>query len=192
VVVVVLLACIISNLTSNSSNASSSTANQQASTSTQVSQSTQPTTVPTKQPTATPTQAPTATPVPTETQAQQEINYKNSTTSTTVTNLDKDGSSDQGKDVHFTGAILNFIKNPSGNTEGANVDEQGYSSSSVIQILFTPDTNLSSLNQGDIIEIWGQDLGVFSETNAFGGSIQEVVIQAQYMNDQTTGYQANS
>ena len=40
-----------------------------------------------------------------------------------------------------------------------------------------------------ILEVWGTDGGVFSGQNAFGGTVQEVGIAAQYMTDKTTNYQ---
>ncbi len=87
---------------------------------------------------------------------------------------------------------MNFVKDSSGNTAGANVDAQDSYSSSVIQVTFTPGTDITKLNEGDILEVWGTDDGTFSGTNAFGGTIQEVSITAQYITDQTTNYQADN
>lgn len=134
------------------------------------------------QPTVAPTQVPTVSP------AQLETVYKASTTSTTVATLDKDGNVDQGKDVHFTATILNFVKDDSGNTAGANVDDPN--TSGVIQVVFPQGTDLSRLNTGDTLEVWGTDAGVSSGPNAFGATVQEVGIAALYMTDQTTGYHA--
>jgi cytoskeletal protein RodZ len=134
------------------------------------------------QPTVAPTQVPTASP------AQLETVYKASTTSTTVATLDKDGNVDQGKDVHFTATILNFVKDDSGNTAGANVDDPN--TSGVIQVVFPQGTDLSRLNTGDTLEVWGTDAGVSSGPNAYGATVQEVGIAALYMADQTTGYHA--
>jgi len=203
---VLVLSCVfcgvISSVASKTSDTSNTTTNQAvvptnvATKVVQVVQTTVPTPKPTLAPTATPTPkptlAPTATPSPTESASQSETDYKNSTTSTTVANLDKDGNTDQGKDVHFTSKILNFVKDSSGNTAGANVNASDSYSSSVIQVTFTPGTDITKLNEGDILEVWGTDDGAFSGTNAFGGTVQEVSITAQYMNDQTTNYQANS
>lgn len=130
---------------------------------------------------------------PTKTQAQIEAAYKASTKSITVTNLDKDGSADKGKEVHFTSKIVQFVKDSTGKTAGANVSDADTSySSSLVQVAFTPGTDITRLNQGDILEVWGTDQGVFSGTNAFGGTVQEVGITAHYMEDQTTKYQANT
>lgn len=138
------------------------------------------------QPTMQPTQAPTEPPTPTLSPAQLEKAYKASTTDTTVVALDKDGNNDQGEDVHFMCTILNFVKDSNGNTAGANVDDPN--SSSVIQVAFPDGTDLSQLNTGDTLEVWGTDDGTSSGTNAFGATIQEVGVTALYMTDQTTGY----
>jgi len=128
---------------------------------------------PTPSPTATPKPKPTTTP-----------------TDTDVTTLDKNGSTGMGTDVHFTSTILNFVKDSSGVTAGANLSDSG--SSSVIQVLFTPGSDIAQLNQDDTLEIWGTNLGSSTGTNAFGGTIQEVGVQAKYMYDKTTGYKADS
>jgi hypothetical protein len=135
------------------------------------------------QPTVAPTKAP-----PTVSPAQLETAYKASTINTTVATLDKDGNVDNGKDVHFTSTILNFVKDDSGNTAGANVDDPN--TSGVIQVVFPQGTDLSRLNTGDTLEVWGTDAGVSSGPNAFGATVQEVGIGALYMTDQTTGYHA--
>lgn len=143
---------------------------------------------PTEVPTDTP--APTDTPIPTQSPAQVEKAYKASTAATTVTNLDKDGNSDKGKDIRFTCKILKFVKDDSGNTAGANVDDPDYSPG-VVQISFPDGTDLSKLNEGDILMVWGNDGGVFSGKNAFGGDVQEVGVETLYLIDQTTGYQTH-
>lgn len=178
-----ILTGVIGSLGSKSTNTGSATASQTA-TSIDTSTNVTPTVQPTDTPTATPT------PVPTVTAAQLEAAYKASTINTTVAKLDKDGTADQGKDVHFTCMILKFVKDSSGNTAGANVSTQDYSS--IIQVVFTSGTDITRLNEGDTLEVWGTDQGVFSGTNAFGGTVQEVGITANYMYDQTTNYQVNS
>ena len=151
-----------------------------------------PTPVPTKatQPTVKPTSKPTAVPTakPTETLAQQEAAYKTGTTNSTVSDLDKQGNAEQGQDVHLVGKILNFVKDSSGTTAGANVDDPTSATSSVVQIVLPLGADLTQLNQGDTIEVWGTDEGAVSGTNAFGATIQEVQITTQYMTDQTTNY----
>jgi hypothetical protein len=181
-VVVVLIAIIVA-AASQGGNATTSTSSE-----------TQPTPPTTDQPTSVPTSAPTVqptvvTPVPTLSSKQLEAAYKASTTDTTIATLDKDGNADAGKDVHFTATILNFVKDDSGDTAGANVDDPN--TSGVVQIAFPPGTDLSQLNEGDTIEVWGTNGGTATGQNAFGATIQEVVISANYMTDKTTGYQTH-
>ncbi len=140
------------------------------------------------QPTSTQKPKPTPKPAPTQSPAQVEQTYKSTTTNTTVIDLDKQGNNYQYTQVHFTAQILNFVKDDSGNTAGANVDTPNSFSSSVIQVAFPVGTDLSRLNQGDTLEVWGMDDGTSSGQNAFGGTVQEVGITALYMTDLTTNY----
>ena len=150
----------------------------------------QPTEPPTPTPTPTPKPTPTDTPVPTESPAQVEKTYKDGTTQTTVSSLDKDGNSDQGKNVTFTCQIVKFVKDDSGNTAGANVNDPN-DPGVFVQIAFPDGTDLSQLNENDTLVVWGLDDGVSSGTNAFGATVQEVVVSALYLTDQTTGYQTH-
>jgi hypothetical protein len=93
--------------------------------------------------------------------------------------------------VSFTCKILKFVKDDSGNTAGANVESSDTYSSAIVQITFPSGTDLSQLNEGDIVKVWGNDGGVFSGTNAFGGTVQEVGVGTLYLTDQTTNYQTH-
>ena len=117
---------------------------------------------------------------------QSAQNYKASATTTTVAALDKNGNTGKGNIIYFTCTIMNFVKDSSGNTAGANVDDP--TSSSVIQIAFPAGTDLSRLNTGDSLAVWGVDDGTYSGSNLFGATVQEVGISAAYMTDYTTGY----
>lgn len=130
------------------------------------------------------------TPISTETVAQIEASYKASTTSTTVTSLDTSGNNDQGQNVYFKCKILNSVRDTNGAIAGANVSDVDSSSNSVIQVLFPDNTGGTQVNQEDTLEVWGLDTGMADETSTGGTSIQEVVVLALYINDQTTGYQA--
>ena len=91
--------------------------------------------------------------------------------------------------MHFTCEILNFVKDSNGNTAGANVDDPN--TSGVVQIALPSNTDLSQLNTRDTLEVWGTDEGTQTGQNAFGATIQEVGVSANYMTDKTTNYQAN-
>jgi hypothetical protein len=47
------------------------------------------------------------------------------------------------------------------------------------------------LNTGDILEVWATNEGMQTGQNAFGTTIQEVGVAANYMTDTTTNYRAN-
>ena len=184
-VALVVLIAIIAAAGSQSQSSTTSTSPGGQST---VAPANQPTSIPTTPPTVVPTPQPTVvTPTPTLSAAELEAAYKASTIDTTVATLDKNGNADMGKDVHFTATILNFVKDGSGNTAGANVDDPN--TSGVVQVAFPSGTDISQLNVGDTLEVWGTDGGTASGQNAFGATIQEVVIGANYITDQTTGYQ---
>lgn len=112
--------------------------------------------------------------------------YKLNTTASTVTSLDKAGSAGANAEVSFTCTIGNFVKDDSGNTAGANVNDPA--SNSVIQVAFPAGTDITRLNSGDTLEVWGTDQGTDTGQNGFGVTIQEVVIHAKYLDDTTTGY----
>lgn len=133
------------------------------------------------------TPAPTATPVPTESPAH----YKGSAAPVTIADIAKDPNAYNGKTVTFWAVIVGFAHDSSGNTAGANVvDPNDYSS--VIQIAFTPSFVVANVNKGDTIEVWGQGMGAFTGTNAYGGTITEGAAQEVYLDDSTTGYSDNS
>jgi hypothetical protein len=170
--------CAISAAANNSATANTTSTTPQATT---VSDQSAPTDTP----------VPTDTPMPTPSAKQVEQVYKATTMNTTVDNIDKQGNNYKDKDLHFTCKILKFVKDDSGNTAGANVESPDTYSGSVVQIGFPSNTDLNKLNEGDTIEVWGSDQGVFSGQNALGGTVQEVAISAQYLTDQTTGYRDN-
>jgi len=127
-----------------------------------------------------------STPPPTLTFEQ----FKASAKVSTVENLDKNGNAAKGANVFFTCTISSFVKDDSGNTAGANVRGTDTSSFTFIQIGFPANTDITKLNTGDTLQVWGTDQGVFSGQNALGGTVQEVEVTAAYMTDVTTGYGA--
>jgi hypothetical protein len=137
-------------------------------------------------PTPNPTPTPTPNPTPTEDPAQTEAAYKQSTTFTTVADIDKNGSDEAGKNINFNATIVNFVKDDSGKTAGANVTD---GNGTTIQIAFAPTTDITQLNAGDMIEVWGVSQGVSSGQNAFGATIQEAVVFEMFITDKTNGYQ---
>jgi len=128
---------------------------------------------------------PTDTPAPTEDPAVVKANYKSGATSVTVSDIAKDPNYYKNLTVRFTGTILNFVQDSSGNTSGANVSDPN---DSIIQVVFSPFVEVQSMNKGDSITVWGKGLGSATGTNAFGGTIREGVVQEVYLNDTTSGY----
>lgn len=109
----------------------------------------------------------------------------------TVAGIAKDPNSYKGQTVKFDAVILNFVQDSNGNTAGANVsDPNDYSS--FIQIEFTPGLSVKNINKGDTVAVWGQVLGAFSGTNAYGGTITEGAVQEVYLHDTNTGYNDSS
>lgn len=142
--------------------------------------------VPTQAPTEVPQPTPTVAPLPTQSPAQIEKAFKSNVMATTIATLDKQGNAYRGQNVYFTCTLSNFVKDSNGYTAGANVTDPN--TSGVVQVLFPTGTDLSKLNTGDTLEVWGIDAGMFSGKNAFGATVQEVGVIAKYMTDQTTGY----
>ena len=141
-------------------------------------------------PTPAPAQDTTVSPLPTETPTPAQIvppYDKSAYTATTVGTLDKLGAAGKGQFIHFSARLFHFVKDEAGMTVGANVSGVG-SESAVLQMIFPARTDLTRLNVGDTIEAWGYDAGVFSGTNAYGGTVQTVVVLAVYLTDQTTNY----
>jgi hypothetical protein len=113
--------------------------------------------------------------------------YRHDASPITVSNLAKDPNAYKGRNVTFQAVILNFIQDSSGNTNGANVSDPN-GNFSVVQIIFSPSLSVQKVNQGDTITVWGQVAGTFAETNAFGATIHEGVVQESYLDDSTANY----
>jgi hypothetical protein len=129
-------------------------------------------------PTPKPTPTPKLIPTPTEDPAQTEEAYKQSTTFTTVAAIDKNGNDEVGENVNFNATIVNFVKDSSGKTTGANVsDDNG----TTIQITFAPTTDITKLHAGDMIEVWGVSRGVDNGQ----ADVFEMIIR-----DKTNGYES--
>ncbi len=111
---------------------------------------------------------------------------KTNTSDTMVSDLAKEGSAWKGMNVHFTATISGLVKDSNGDTAGANVTDGSFT---YVQISFPSGTDVSRLNEGDTVEVWGTDGGTQSGQNAFGATIQEVVVGTAYLTDTTTGYQ---
>jgi hypothetical protein len=149
-----------------------------------------PTAVPTAAPTAAPTAVPTAAP-PAESQAQIVADFEATAQAVAVSKLVNSPSTYNGSTVSFTATIVNFLQDSSGNTTAMNVsDPTDFSSLVYVQLSSTAD--VTKMNKGDTIKIWGDGSGTVSGTNAYGGSINESAVTEVYTQDITSGYLDNS
>ncbi len=181
----VIVALMLFSCVTNAANAGHSSSNDVVNAANQSSGQTTGAAHSTPAPTDTP--APTATPVPKESPAE----YKASANHVSVADVAKDPNGYKGKTIKFTAVIADFVQDSNGNTGGANVDDPN-DYSSVLQIEFTPSFPLSKVNKEDTIEVWGQGMGAFSGTNAYGGTITEGAVQEVYLVDTTTGFSDTS
>lgn len=141
---------------------------------------------------AAPTTAPPATSPPTtQSQAQIVQGYQNSTTSVTASQLANDPSTYKGQGVTFTGTIDTFLQDSSGNTTAMNVADPN-DPTSVIYVQLSNTADVTQMNKGDTVVIWGDALGSVSGKNAYGGTINQSAVNEVYLTDQTTNYSDTS
>ena len=161
-------------------------------------QTTQATTTPTTKPSATPkpTAKPTATPKATATpkpkatptpQATIVANYEGSCTAVAISQLVNSPSTYDGTSVTFQATIVNFLQDSSGNTTAMNVSDPN-DITSVLYVQLSLYADVTQMNKGDTITIWGDAAGTISAKNAYGGTINESAAVEVYLTDTTTGY----
>ncbi|HEV2239063.1 MAG TPA: hypothetical protein VGR57_20570, partial [Ktedonobacterales bacterium] len=105
--------------------------------------------------------------------------------------VEKDPNTYKGKTITFTGVTSTWFKDSNGNTIAVNVEDPNDYSSDIL-IEFTPKFDLTKINKGDTIVVWGKGLGTISGTNAYGGTILVGNVQEVYLNDLTSGYSDTS
>jgi hypothetical protein len=92
-----------------------------------------------------------------------------------------------GTSVTFQATIVNFLQDSSGDTTAMNVsDPNDVTSELYVQLSLYAD--VTQMNKGDTITIWGDGQGTVSGKNAFGGTITEAAVTEVYLTDTTTGY----
>ena len=155
-----------------------------------------PTPAPTAKPTLVPTAKPTAAPtLPPTTAAQGQAAivgaYEATATKVTVSQLGNSPSTYNGTTVTFDAVIYNFLQDSSGSTTAMNVyDPSDPTSFAYIQL--SPFADVTQMNKGDTITIWGDGAGDVTTQNAYGGTIHETAVTETYLADTTTGYADNS
>lgn len=133
--------------------------------------------------------SPIAKPVPTPTPNPEKIkaDFKASATQITVSEIAKDPNYWKQLPITFNAKIINFVQDSQGNTVAANVsDPNDYSS--IIQLQFSILLDISQVNKGDLVTVWGMGLGSFSGQNSYGASINEGAAKESYLKDLTNGY----
>ncbi|MGD0880504.1 MAG: hypothetical protein ABSB09_02900 [Acidimicrobiales bacterium] len=124
-------------------------------------------------------------------QAQIVQQYENGATAATISQLSNDPSNYNGETVIFTGTIDKFLQDSSGNTAAMNVaDPNNPLAVAYVQLSSTAD--VTQMNTGDTVEIWGDGQGNVSGKNAFGGTVSQCAVTETYLTDQTTGYSDSS
>ena len=144
--------------------------------------------------TATPTAKATATPKPKATptpQATIVADYEASCTAATVSQQVNSPGSYDGTSVTFQATIVNFLQDSSGDTTAMNVSDPN-DITSLMYIQLSDYADVTQMNKGDTVTIWGDANGDISGKNAYGGTINESSAYEVYLTDTTTGYADNS
>ena len=89
--------------------------------------------------------------------------------------------------VTFTADIVNFLQDSSGNTTAMNVSDPN-DPTSVAYVQLSSTADVSQMNKGDIIVIWGDGQGSVSGKNSYGGTVNQAGLTEVYLNDQTSNY----
>lgn len=147
---------------------------------------TTPTTVP---PTTPPTTSPPTTAPPSQAQIVQQ--FESSAQAATVSQLANDPSNYDGLVVSFTATISNFLQDSSGDTTAMNVSDPN-DPSSVVYVQLSNTADVTQMNKGDTVVIWGDGQGSISGKNDFGGTVNEGAVTETYLTDQTSSYSDNS
>jgi hypothetical protein len=138
-------------------------------------------------PTITPTEAPTDTPKPTLTPQQIIANFEKDAQTITVADIYKSPNSYKGKSLIFTCSVSGFPKDENGDVGALNCDDPNAYGSNV-QIGISKETDVTKINENDLIKVYGLGAGAMQGKNAFGGDITTGGIVGLYINDLTTGY----
>ncbi len=138
-------------------------------------------------PKATEVPKPSSSPTPTPTDIPHDANgFPENYQNVTVANLSKAPSDYNNKTIVFTCDVLSFPKDSSGNATAINCsDPNDYGS--IVQIDATV-YDVTKINTGDTINIYGQGAGAFTGKNAYGGDVTESLVSGMYINDITSGY----
>ena len=138
-------------------------------------------------PTPTPTDEPTATLAPTLSAQQIIAKFESEGQHVTVADIYKTPNSYKGKSLIFSCSVSGFPKDENGDVGGLNCNDPNNFSSNV-QVSIDKNTDVTKINQNDVIKVYGMGLGADTGKNAFGGDVTTGAILGLYINDLTTGY----
>lgn len=125
--------------------------------------------------TVVPTPQPTQKPTP-----SAEDRYKSASMDTTVEQLVTAGNDNKNVVVHFSATA--YIVMDTGTSKGAMLNDPG-NSNRYVMVLFPDGVDMSKIAENDTLELWGQDLGVFTS-----GTLTAPGISVVYLVDHTSGY----
>lgn len=139
---------------------------------------------------STPTDLPTETPAPVLSDHQVSLlnikDFEKEAKVVSISDVDKDPYSYATNKVKFKGIISTFIKGEYG-IQSVNIsDPNDYSA--IIVVEFSTNIDLTKINKGDLVTIWGTCGGVMDGTNSFGAKIVKGLVYELYLKDNTTGY----
>jgi hypothetical protein len=125
---------------------------------------------------------------PKESQKQIISDYESSAKSVTIANLVKAPNAyGFGQTFEFAGIVANFLQDSSGNTTAMTISDPN-DLTSFIYVQISPTCDVTKINKGDKVTIWGDGNGMVTGKNAFGTTVNEFSIIETYLADNATGY----
>lgn len=145
------------------------------------------TTAPAPNPSSVPVTAPVSPPAP-QLPSGVVFQYESAATATTVSQLASDPAAFAGKSVSLTGVITNFVVNESGGATAMYVGEPG-NPSTVVYVQFSQYDDVTHLDTGDTVTVWGDATGGIAVPNTLGEPVNVTNVYQVYLSDITSGYQ---
>jgi hypothetical protein len=122
-------------------------------------------------------QPPTPTPVPTVNPTIAKANWG----TVDIRGLSKNPDNYLDYQIHYKGEVFNITEDNSGAIMQVWVKVPGGNEFDREAVIVYWSGTTDNIYEGTTIEFWGYSLGSFEGTNAFGGSIRQPVISAEYL-----------
>ena len=148
---------------------------------------TTPPTTPAPRPTGAPGAAVVAAPPP-QVGSGPVFDYERATTPTTVGDLATDPGSYADRTVAFSGVIKTFVLDSSGGALAMYVSEPT-DPSTVVLIQLSEYDDVTRIDTGDTVVIWGNATGRVDYANTLGQPPEVTNVDEAYLTDSTSGYQ---